>query len=251
MKKNVSFVICLVIGIILFWGKPEDRINKSQFLNNTIFYPFLYLYHFITNNHENELTTLKQELIQTQLRYNKIQEKFSKYQFSVSAQETVDLPFVLADVIGQSGTLEKTTLLINKGGIDLIEKNAPVISTDGIVGKVIQINPHQAFILPYHHQHFQAAVMTKKNQIQGILQSDLQGLTKMNFLRLTDEINIGDTIVTSHLSTIFPSGIPVGKVKKIINSEDQVHKSAILERFCKPERLAQVAVIIKGNNYEK
>jgi rod shape-determining protein MreC len=144
--------------------------------------------------------------------------------------------------------MERSTLLINKGNRAGISGQEPVISNNGIIGKIMQVTNDKSIILPYHHPSFKLAIMTKQEKVQGILESDASGNSYMAFLRLNDEISIGDTIVTSHLSTIFPKGYPVGKVTKILTTQSKVHKKALLQRFVEPERVNQVAILIKEKN---
>ena len=95
--------------------------------------------------------------------------------------------------------------------------------------------------------------MLKRNHLQGILSSDETGATFMKMLQLGSEINIGDTIVTSNISQIFPAGFSVGTVSKIREAADKVHIEAQVFPFENPERTEQLIVLLykKDKNYEK
>jgi len=55
----------------------------------------------------------------------------------------------------------------------------------------------------------------------------------MSFIKLGSEIILGDTIVTSNISNIFPEGFPVGVVNSLYESQDKTHMNASIHPFCR------------------
>lgn len=62
--------------------------------------------------------------------------------------------------------------------------------------------------------------MDKDTGVQGILQADLNGKIYMNMIKIGSQISVGDTIVTSNLSDLYPKSYPVGMVSRIHESQD-------------------------------
>jgi rod shape-determining protein MreC len=88
--------------------------------------------------------------------------------------------------------------------------------------------------------------MDKSTNVQGILQSDLTGNTSMNLIKLGSQVSIGDTVVTSNLSRLFPKGYPVGKISRIKESQDNLFLSAQIVPFTFVENLEHVFVLRKS-----
>jgi rod shape-determining protein MreC len=225
------------------------RTDKAQWLSQTIFLPFSKTIEFVTNldklkvqnyNLQNNLTTkaLENLYLTNQL---KALQSTQTFQFGLS-----DVPFTMAEVVGYSGQFHDRNLIINKGSDDGIQLDSPVVSSEGIIGKTIIVNRNNSIILPLTHSQFQLAVMDKSTNVQGILQSDLTGQTSMNLIKLGSQISIGDTIVTSNLSRLFPKGYPVGKISRIKESQDNLFLSAQIEPFTLVENLEHVFILKKS-----
>jgi rod shape-determining protein MreC len=92
--------------------------------------------------------------------------------------------------------------------------------------------------------------MNRHSSVQGILQADIGGKVSMNMIRLGSEIAVGDTIVTSNLSRLFPKGYPVGTVRRIKESQDNLFISAEVAPFTLIENLEHVFIIRQRHKHE-
>jgi rod shape-determining protein MreC len=248
-KRYISPGIFFIIALALFTGTGVSRINKAQWLSQTIFLPFSKTIEFITSldKLKQENQSLQNKLITKALENIVLANQLKTLQSNQTFHfELEDIPFTMAEVVGYTGQFHDRNLIINKGSKEGIEPDSPVVSADGIIGKTIVVNLHNSIILPINHSQFQLAVMDKNTNVQGILQSDLAGITSMNLIKLGSQVSIGDTIVTSNLSRLFPKGYPVGKISKIKESQDNLFLSAQIEPFTLVENLEHVFVLKKG-----
>lgn len=106
-------------------------------------------------------------------------------------------------------------LTVNRGEVDGVYEGMGVRNEEGAVGIVATVGKHYAVVLPIINIETHLSCRFLKNDYIGTLQWDGRDT---RFAELADvathlEVNIGDTIVTSGLSTSFPAGIPVGVVE--------------------------------------
>jgi rod shape-determining protein MreC len=154
---------------------------------------------------------------------------------------------VQAEVISQDPDNWFRTIIINKGSADGVATYMPVVALQtvtlpaennkpaetklvvGIVGKVIQVNPHSARILPLTDQFSRIGVNVKKTGHWALLngQSPHQDAPLIDYLSLGVFISQGDEIVTSGGDGIFPRGLPVGIVGKRIERLGSFQKAEI------------------------
>ena len=156
-------------------------------------------------------------------------------------------------IIGFKGDFKERCLIINKGKRDKIKLNYPVISNDGIVGKVISISHNYSIVLPLDNSRFKLGIMSKRTHLQGIMKSDIFGNSFMTLIKPGSDIKVDDIIVTSQISSVFPKGFPVGKVIKLIENPSDVFMSAKIQTFINPSELDQTVVLLyeKDKSYEE
>ncbi|MCK9330866.1 MAG: rod shape-determining protein MreC [Candidatus Cloacimonetes bacterium] len=250
MQNNkYLFISLLLIAFVLFFGDYQDRLSRADFLSKTIFLPFTYTL--------NELKTIKQLKIENAEQKNTIaklvlknveyETKLNKYKSSNLNFEINSYPYIISDVIGFSGNFLGKTVIINKGLLDGINIDNPVFSSEGIIGKVIIAYQNFSIVLPINHPSFKTAVLNKNSGTQGILESDVYNKISMSYMRFGSNIAIGDTIVTSNLSQVFPSYLPIGKVISLEESSDALYLKGIIMPFSDLLNLQTVFVLLKEN----
>ncbi len=254
MRRNVPFLIYIFLSIILFSGNSEQKLAKANFLNRTLYYPFI---SFVTKIEElfgiaEENKYLANQLATKVLSVNRLRSKLEQIKDLKLEFEVDDFDFILADIIAHSGNFQEKNFIINKGRKDEIKINYPVISHRGIVGKIINASQNYSVVLPFNHSSFKLSVNTKKNKHMGLLESDIYGNIVMSFIKLGSDITLGDTIVTSNISNIFPEGFPVGVVNSLYESQDRTHMNASIHPFADTSSMDRVIVLFyeKDKNYE-
>ncbi|MBN2829985.1 MAG: rod shape-determining protein MreC [Candidatus Cloacimonetes bacterium] len=258
-RDKVLFTVLLIISILLFIGKPEQRIKKAQFLSKTIFLPYvnsIYNYMKISalQNENKQLQLKNASLMLDNLKFRDLYQKISGQPFTISeSSENEQLRTVIADVIGYTGAYWERSLLINKGSRDGISQDDPVATSVGIVGKVVSVSQLQATILPLSNYRFQLPVKLKRNHVQGVIETDLMGKQYMNYIKIGSPINVADTVVVSNLSKKYPMYYPVGVVKKIADSKDKLYLSAEITPFNTIENLKSIYIFtnFKGTENER
>ena len=84
--------------------------------------------------------------------------------------------------------------------------------------------------------------MNKRSRVQGLLENKM-GVSMMTLIPTGSDIQSGDTLITSNISTVFPKGFRVGTVKKIQQAPDAVYMSAIFIPFVDISNLEQVIIL--------
>ena len=235
-------------------GGKSARLKKSKFLSQTIFYPFVSIISDFKekNRLETENKNLQNLIALSTIKINILRKKLTKYKETSNLDFDKNYNYTIASVVGYNNSFLDKTLLIDKGYDNHIKTDMPVLDYRGIIGKIISVGRNYSVVLPYTNSNFNLSVMVSKNDEQGILKSKIGGNVYVDYLPLDSEVSIGDTIITSNLSKIFPEGFPVGIVEKISISKDKMHETANLKMFNNPDALKSVIVLYyqKEKNYE-
>jgi len=246
-QKRYLLFSYLLVGLFLFFGSYKDRVARAQFLGNTIFFPFTYsVREFKSIRDLREENRAQKEIIGGLMLQNiDLETRFNKVENSRIHFAVADTNYVLADVIGFSGNFFGRTIVVNRGMRHGVRIDNPVFSTRGIVGRVVVAYNNFSIVLPLNHYNFKLAVLNRNSGIQGILVSDIYSNTSMSFLRFGANIAVGDTIVTSNLSHIFPPNFPVGRVIRLEESTDALYLRGVIEPFNDVRNLQNVFVLLR------
>jgi len=160
-----------------------------------------------------------------------------------------------AQIIGKDPDNLFSSFVIDKGIKEGIKKNMAVIAfqdgTQGLVGLVVQVGRHESMVMPVYDYNSYVSARFAQSLYEGIVsgQGDSNGPLVMKYIkkRAKDEIQYGDRVVTSGLGGIYPKGIEIGRVSKIIFQEYETSLTVELEPSIDFSRLEYVFVIEKGN----
>ncbi|HEY1809632.1 MAG TPA: rod shape-determining protein MreC [Acidobacteriaceae bacterium] len=150
---------------------------------------------------------------------------------------------VAAQIIGSSGTEQSKVLLIDKGSRDGLKPDMPVITPDGIVGKTRDVFAHTSQVLEISDPTSGAGVILEKTRIRGVLRGDSWGHPEIVNISPDERIQKGDTVVTSGGDAIYPRGLAVGTVQKVVPDPDGTLVNVMIRPAANLARLEEVLII--------
>ncbi len=151
---------------------------------------------------------------------------------------------VPAQVYGSGGSIGSHVFYIDKGSDDGLKRDMAVITPDGIVGKVRDAFPHSSQVLAINDQTSGAGVILAATRIRGILRGNAGGQLEVVGILADERIKPGEKVFTAGGDMVFPRGLPVGEVTKIVRDPD---RDGFIDVILKPaahlNRLDEVLVI--------
>ncbi len=127
---------------------------------------------------------------------------------------------VAAQVIGSSGSDHSRIIYIDKGENAGIQRDMAVMTSDGIVGKVLLVYPSVAQVLLINDESSGVGAMLEKTRLQGVLRGTVNGEVVLERVMSDEQVPVGETVLTSGGDQIFPKGLPVGTVTNVSNGRD-------------------------------
>jgi rod shape-determining protein MreC len=151
---------------------------------------------------------------------------------------------VAAQVIGTSGSDQSRALYIDKGSTDGLHPDMAVITPNGIVGKIEQVFPDSAQVLPINDQLSGVGIALKSSRLQGILRGAANGAITVQYVMADERVVPGEEVVTSGGDRVFPKGLPVGKVVAVSPGKD-LFLNIRVQPAAHLNRLEEVLVVTK------
>ena len=104
-----------------------------------------------------------------------------------------------------------------------------VLSTRGLVGRVLEAGKNSAKVLLITDPNSKAGVIIQRNRQGGILVGRPDGTCKMIYIALDSDVKRGDRVITAGFGTTFPKGILVGEVVRAGKEPGRLYKYAIVK----------------------
>jgi rod shape-determining protein MreC len=149
---------------------------------------------------------------------------------------------VAAQVIGTSGTESSRLLYLDKGVKDGIRADMPVITPDGVVGKVLTVYGDTSQVLMINDPTSGVGATLVNSRLQGIVKGTATGEVQLNYIMGDEAVQSGEALVTSGGDRVFPKGLPLGTVAKVT-----MGRNLFLDIALKPavdlNRLEEVLVV--------
>ena len=153
---------------------------------------------------------------------------------------------LVAEIVNSGQNLMFPSLRINRGSRAGVKIGMPVISSQGAVGKVIRVGFHHADVQTLHDVNFRLDVILQRTRQRSLLTGVGQGRCQIQLHRRS-EIKIGDAIVSSGIVGAFPKGLPVGRVVRILHTNEDVSQVLSVEPWVEFEKLEEVVILLSSD----
>lgn len=159
-------------------------------------------------------------------------------------KEPYDL--LTAEVAGYPPQNFFKTIYINKGKIDGVKKNMAVVSSEGLVGKVVEVYPKGAKVMLIIDRRSKVGVRIQRTRDIGILEGtgNPESCT-LKYILTKANIKMNDYVVTSGLGEVFPEGIVVGYVSSVKKKPNYIFQEVKVKPAVNFGRLEEVFLIIR------
>lgn len=153
-------------------------------------------------------------LRERQARYDNLAMKVARYEAILGVDTETDIPLrkIAARAIGETDGPFVRSFLLNVGADDDVKIGNPVMSTQGLVGHVINVGPNTARVLRVSDLNSRIPVASAESGATAILAGDNSPLPKLSFMNERENWTLGDRIITSGDDGSLPRGLPVGQV---------------------------------------
>ena len=155
-----------------------------------------------------------------------------------------------ATIIAKNPGVFYDVFTIDSGSMDGIEANMVLVAPEGLVGKVLESGATYAKGQSILDSRSSVPAMSLRTGDLGVVKGDYtlmnNGLCMMEYIDAEAELAVGDEIVTSHLSDIYPPGLTIGKVREIQSDANGLTKYAVIEPAVDLKHLDTLLVIDKN-----
>ncbi|MGK5087377.1 rod shape-determining protein MreC [Bdellovibrionota bacterium FG-2] len=162
-------------------------------------------------------------------------------------QENLKLTTTVARVIAKDVSTEFRALRINRGEEAGIKKDMAVVTAEGVVGRILRTTADTADIVTILDLLSAVDAIDERSRSHGIVEGLTEEICELRYTVRTDDLQPGDTLITSGLGGIFPKGIPVGTVAKVDRKPYGITQKIEVRPTVEFSKLEEVLVITSRN----
>lgn len=163
-------------------------------------------------------------------------------------KEKTEYKSVAAVVIARDPSAWFDTVTINRGSSEGIELNMPVVTPNGIVGRVIALSPWTAQVMLITDERSGAGAVVgqlgQSNALGSVRGLGENGLLEMRYVPGLEEVNPGDYVITTGQDGIYPPGLNVGEVVEVKKGTAAVAHNIHIRPGARLNALEEVAVLL-------
>lgn len=230
IRRHFNFLFFLVLQIIsLSFLFRYNKFHEAAFLNvsteitgrfNERYNNIEYYFQLKKTNESlvKENLTLRQQLKENYEGPDSNRRRINDTIRTDSGRSILKYQIMDAKVVNSTTALRANYLTIHRGFAQGVHINWGVTGPQGIVGSVINVSRNFAIVMTMLHPDFKLVVKLKKGGETGMIEWD--GLSP-NFVTLhtipkSAKVTVGDTVVTSQTSSLFPANLMVGTIDEIV-----------------------------------
>lgn len=227
-KEYVLFVVLVGISIVLmvFNDNPQIRFIRSLTVGSIglVQQTFAFIPNIAALQRENELlrkvnVNLADEV--NQLRESRLE--IIRLRSMIALKETSSVGLTAGRIISKNMTLLRNTITLNVGTNDSISAGNPVVTGEGLVGRIVAVSGNFSIVQVLFNVDFRASAKVQRSRVDGIIAWDGTTLILKEIAKSQD-VKEGDAIITSEYSNAFPPGIKIGVVSRISEIPNSLFK---------------------------
>ena len=234
-KDIFTLILSVILSLLMLSNGESDNIRLLRSKANRF---FTILYAPITWTRsmaliEEEAALLRSKNLQLSFQVESMRyllEENNRLKELLDFQRESKMTILPARVINMSASpYLSSSLSIDVGLESGVEENDPVITPEGIIGKTTIVGDNASIVQLINDVNFRLSVRIKPSASTGIMRWLDGGLYLIKELQKNANVNIGDKVVTSGFSDIFPDDLPVGEVVNITDERGRFQKSVVVQ----------------------
>lgn len=161
----------------------------------------------------------------------------------LSLKEALQAPSIAARVIANSGSTWFRSLTLDMGSRDGVQRGMAVVSPLGVVGQVVGVTGRSSKVLLATDPHSGIDVVVQHSRARGIVSGSLDNGPVMKYVGRTEEVQVGDRLITSGLDGVFPKGLLVATVTEVRKKHYGLFQTVQVALAVDPSRIEEVLVV--------
>lgn len=264
----VTVILVIIILALLVSTSGMQDISGGQTVAGGVFVPVQRFFYQITDSIssslqktfnatdlEKENTNLKDQLanLKSELSdYDELQKENARLTKLLDyEQKQTHYSFKTANIVAKDPGIWFDSFTINLGKNDGIAVDMPVVTPDGVIGRIEEVGLNWSKVLTIIDGRSGVSSIIDRTRDVGTVKGRMESepgdpLLDMDLLPMDTDIQVGDSVLTSGIGGIYPKGLTVGQVSSVGTDGNQ--KKAEVKAAVNFRNLEEVLVMVNTGN---
>jgi len=251
-RDNALFLLCVVLSVVML-ARPEVGLRVATFIRVSVLRPFLWMQERAeasrtTRAAFERLRAERDSAVYAALFLPSLRAENQRLRTLLRTRDRLPIPYIPAEVLHQSQPTDGRTLLLSAGKAAGVRPFDVVVSAEGLIGVVREVDRDRSLAWTWMHNEFRASAFTLPDKVFGVVREagQLTGSAQLLQLRgvaIRDTIHNGTLVVTSGLGGVYPPGIPIGTVIGQAREETGWERIFVVRPAASPQDASQVLIL--------
>ena len=234
-KDIFALIFSIILSLMMLANGDSDNLRLLRSKSNRI---FAYIYTPITWVRtkaliEEEALLLREKNLQLTFQLESMRhllDENNRLKRLLNFKRESQLNLYPARVINMGASPHlSSSLSIDIGSNSGVSVNDPIMTPNGIIGKTVIVDDQESIVQLINDVTFRLSVRIKPSGSTGILRWLDKNIYMIKEVQKNSNVEVGNQVVTSGFSDIFPSDLPVGEVINITDERGRFHKSVVVK----------------------
>ena len=250
-KDHFVFAITLFLSFSLLFNRNNDEMSvirgfSSDFVS-FLSTPLVKVKSLAIVNEENQY--LREKNLQLNLQLESIlyaADENEKLRELLDFKRKTRLNIIPASIINKGIQTNVKSVTLDVGTSSSVMPNQAVLTPHGVIGKTVQVGEKSSIVQSISDNNFRLSVRIMPSGAVGILRWSENNTCKVYEVQKNVEINIGDRVITSGFSKIYPEKLPVGIVSGVYDERGSYQKVVNVKIQNDFESIQNVFIIVEN-----
>ncbi len=166
-------------------------------------------------------------------------------------KQASSMNLMAARVIGRDLLPDHETISVDRGLSHGVKKNMAVLTTGGVIGYTFRVENESSQILLLTDRYAVIDALVQRSRARGLVEGMSHSNARLRYLKRSDDVKVGDLVVTSGLFNIFPKGFPIGTVTSIDKSRYGMTPDVEIKPAVEALNLEELFIVLNANHEDR
>jgi rod shape-determining protein MreC len=254
LDKTVT-VVAAALAIFLLTRSDDSKIHTAQSIKSFLLEPVRRAEIYFTTIDELEaenrdLKKLVATLYHERERLRQFGTERNRLRELLGLRRDTFHDLLPCEVIARSYNPSHNFVVVDRGKNEGVEAGMAVVGFRGLVGRVSRVFPNSSNVILISNRSVSVSCINRRSRVVGVLEWERENLFRLEYIGKEEDVQVGDTLLTSGLGMLFPKGFVVATVFQVSEERGGLSKKVRAASMTDLDKLEELFVVVGPRDWD-